>query len=273
LIAPRVLSIWMLAVVAGVFMGPFDTYSSLVLCQRTLFWAVISATSVVLSTVIRDMREHYLPNASDSLGEVLHVAGFTVLLSPVVYMLSLFYPLEILQGGTAPYVKVLGLVFMVASLFSALRLITAHPELLVASAPASGPAVAFDAFGMQAPTSENASEVAVEAPARLYERLPAGTTGMILHLSARDHFVDVELAGALISLRMRFSDAVAEMDGVAGMITHRSHWVAKEAITGVLREAGKMCLILETGRRVPVRRSAPTRLEDEGILARFNTSV
>jgi hypothetical protein len=219
------------------------------------------------------MREHYLPNASDSLGEVVHVAGFTVLLSPVVYMLSLFYPLEILQGGTAPYVKVLGLVFMVASLLSALRLITAHPELLVASAPASGPAVAFDAFGMQAPTSENASEVAVEAPARLYERLPAGTTGMILHLSARDHFVDVELAGALISLRMRFSDAVAEMDGVAGMITHRSHWVAKEAITGVLREEGKMYLILETGRRVPVSRSARTRLEDEGILARFNTSV
>ena len=57
------------------------------------------------------------------------------------------------------------------------------------------------------------------------------------------------------SLLMRFADAMAELDGVAGMQVHRSHWVAFAAVRGITRARGKTFLQLEDGRLVPVSRS------------------
>ena len=101
---------------------------------------------------------------------------------------------------------------------------------------------------------------------RLRRRLPMGMREPILHLSARDHFVDVETETALYSVRMRFADAVAEMDGVTGQATHRSHWVAVHAIRETKLEGGKLFVVLCNGTEVPVSRTFRPQLAEAGIL-------
>lgn len=101
---------------------------------------------------------------------------------------------------------------------------------------------------------------------RLYRRLPEGTDGEILRLTSEDHFVDVVTTDGTHRLRMRLADAIAELDTVEGLSTHRSHWVAREAIAGAEREGGRQFLVLVNGDRVPVSRTYKPVLEEAGLL-------
>ena len=101
---------------------------------------------------------------------------------------------------------------------------------------------------------------------RLYKRLPEGVEGPILHLTVRDHFVDVVTTDGTHTIRMRFADAVDEMEPVDGFCTHRSHWVNRDAVMGSVRENGRSFLELSNGTMVPVSRSYQNRLQDEGLL-------
>lgn len=102
----------------------------------------------------------------------------------------------------------------------------------------------------------------------LLKRLPAEARSRILRLSAADHVVRVVTDKGETELRMRFSDAVNEMDGVEGYCTHRSHWVAVEAISGTRREAGRWVVELCNGDEVPVSRKYQPDLEAAGLLKR-----
>ena len=68
------------------------------------------------------------------------------------------------------------------------------------------------------------------------------------------------------AIRLRFGDAIEEMDPVDGFCTHRSHWVARQAVSGAERERGKIFLRLENGDRVPVSRTYMPDLEEAGLL-------
>ena len=94
----------------------------------------------------------------------------------------------------------------------------------------------------------------VAAP-RLLQRLDQGKRGAVQHLSVRDHYVVVHTDHGQSTLLMRFADALAELDGLDGMRVHRSHWVARGAVTGQERIAGKLHLRLSDGKLVPVSRS------------------
>ncbi|MCA0873166.1 LytTR family transcriptional regulator [Seohaeicola saemankumensis] len=105
-----------------------------------------------------------------------------------------------------------------------------------------------------------------EEDPRLARRLPDDFEGPILRLAVRDHLVDVVTPKDTYRIRMRFADAIDEMDTVAGYCTHRSHWVARHAIAGVERETGRINLLLTNGDLVPVSRSYRPDLEEAGIL-------
>jgi DNA-binding LytR/AlgR family response regulator len=70
-----------------------------------------------------------------------------------------------------------------------------------------------------------------------------------------DHYVRAHgpEGSALILMRMR--DAVAELDGMAGLQVHRSWWVAREAVERVEKEGDRVRLRLVNGMTVPVARS------------------
>ena len=54
---------------------------------------------------------------------------------------------------------------------------------------------------------------------------------------------------------MRLGDAVTELEGIEGARTHRSWWVAREAVSRVAREDGRVRLVLVDGAQAPVSRA------------------
>jgi hypothetical protein len=90
---------------------------------------------------------------------------------------------------------------------------------------------------------------------RLLGRLPDEVAGDILHLSVRNHHVEVATVAGTTRLFMRFADALNELEGAEGFRVHRSHWVARKAVIGTERAKGRSFLRLTTGARVPVSRA------------------
>ena len=100
----------------------------------------------------------------------------------------------------------------------------------------------------------------------MLRRIPNALDDTVLHLSVQDHFADITTGAETVSVRMRFRDALDELDGLQGMRVHRSHWVAKSAIDGVEKEQARLFLKLVNGTRVPVSRNYRPVLEDAGLI-------
>lgn len=96
---------------------------------------------------------------------------------------------------------------------------------------------------------------APEQLARLAERLDPDVRGKVLHISGRDHYVDVQTAKGEAVLLMRFADAMAEVCPRDGDQIHRSHWVSWSAVESVERKGTKTNLILSCGKRIPVSKN------------------
>ncbi|WP_313453610.1 LytTR family DNA-binding domain-containing protein [Brevundimonas sp.] len=92
-------------------------------------------------------------------------------------------------------------------------------------------------------------------PARFLERLPLKLKGAAIQaVQAEDHYLRIHTDRGSDLILMRLSDAVEELEGLEGAQTHRSWWVAREAVRGVERGDGRAVLTLEGGLRAPVSR-------------------
>lgn len=127
-----------------------------------------------------------------------------------------------------------------AVVLPAVTLISAYwiqrAELSVsASAPASSP-----------------EDSAKAAAAALLAELPPAARGKILALKGEDHYVRVitDRGEGLVLARLR--DAAKDLDGVW---THRSFWVAKDAVQECRNDGARMRLRLLNGMEAPVARS------------------
>lgn len=63
---------------------------------------------------------------------------------------------------------------------------------------------------------------------------------------------------------MRLSDAIGAVEALEGAQTHRSWWVAKDAVTDVKKGDGRAVLILEGGVEAPVSRTYYPKLRSAG---------
>jgi hypothetical protein len=104
------------------------------------------------------------------------------------------------------------------------------------------------------------------AQPRLRNRLGPAFGGVILALESEDHYVRVHGTMGSDLVLMRLRDAIAEMDDVRGEQTHRSWWVARDAVAGVNRTGRNIDIILADGTQVPVARDSVDRLERIGFL-------
>jgi len=104
--------------------------------------------------------------------------------------------------------------------------------------------------------NSNAVSPEVQDPAtRFLRRLPLEVRGKLVRIEAQGHYLNVvtDKGQALILLRM--GEAMAEREGVAGLQTHRSHWVLLAGVSAHRRVQGKDFLILTDGAEVPVARA------------------
>ena len=139
-------------------------------------------------------------------------------------------------------------VFTVSAAMTVLNVLTARAR---AEAEAPAPAAAPSAPPM--------------GGSRFRERLSPRLRGAAIHaVEAEDHYLRVHTDRGSELILMRLADALAELEGVEGAQTHRSWWVAREAVTDVRRADGRATLTLKDGAQAPVSRSFAPALRAAG---------
>lgn len=117
----------------------------------------------------------------------------------------------------------------------------------------------------------NAAEIdsvaATKSEFRFLQRLsPKLHSAELYAVASDDHYLRVYTSAGEELILMRLSDALRELESVAGLQTHRSWWVANSAVAERQKQQGKMKLLLKSGLTVPVSRSFEKQVKD----ARFH---
>lgn len=128
------------------------------------------------------------------------------------------------------------------------------------------PGKAITAHAPNVPTHDVAP--AISNINRFAERLPLPLRQQtVIALQAEDHYLRVHLDnGHSTLILMRLSDAIAELPNDTGAQTHRSWWVAKDAVRGVIKAEGRATLTLDHSVDAPVSRSFYKALGEAGWL-------
>ncbi len=114
------------------------------------------------------------------------------------------------------------------------------------------------------PTETHAAPVGAPAP-RFLDRLPPRLRGARIHaVEAEDHYLRLHTSKGEDLILMRLSDAVAELEGIEGAQTHRSWWVARDAVEDARRGDGRATLTLRGGVEAPVSRAYAKALREAG---------
>ena len=247
------LLVWSLGSVLVALAGPFGTYGSMSFTQRLLFWGLVIVSSSFVSAGLRRLAARLVPDDRPWRRDGLVVGLMSVVFTPVVWTVDWAIAHE---PGSAP-LSFLRLMFFVACITIGVcamrRVIRTH----FVARPESAAPILEAASADAAPAAE---------PPRLIRRLPGSFDGRIIRLNVNDHRVMVVTTEGEYAIRLRFGDAVEEMDTVDGFCTHRSHWVARQAVQGAEKERGKTYLRLVNGDRVPVSRTYMPELEDAGLI-------
>ena len=90
----------------------------------------------------------------------------------------------------------------------------------------------------------------------------------LIYIKSEDHYLEVHTTIGSSLVKMRFSDAVAEL-GERGIQIHRSYWVATSHVTRSVRSGKRTVLRLTGDHKVPV--SVTHLLAVRAILARSRT--
>ncbi len=261
-----------LVLVAGVlgFLGPFGTYLQGDLVSRSYNWAILLFGAYVTA---RPMMEVWR-----WIARILHLPQ-----APLVFwgMILFSAPLAFLwKASGAPEANLIGgyaSIFSFTVLCSLLVMVVAWwaeraEASLTRDRTAEGPAVMASVSIGGAPTDRppggdpraraapaNSSTATPPFP-RLRARLSSSFTGDILALESEDHYVRVHGLRGSELLLIRLRDAIAELDGLPGEQTHRSWWVARDAVAAV-HARGRACEIkLTNGERALVARDSVERL-------------
>ena len=104
-----------------------------------------------------------------------------------------------------------------------------------------------------------------EPQSAFLDRLPPRLRGATLYaVEAEDHYLRVHTAKGSDLILFRFSDALGELAGLDGAQTHRSWWVARDAVRAVARGDGRATLTLDGGLKAPVSRAHAPALRAAG---------
>ncbi|MGQ0531850.1 MAG: LytTR family transcriptional regulator DNA-binding domain-containing protein [Caulobacteraceae bacterium] len=104
------------------------------------------------------------------------------------------------------------------------------------------------------------------APAvRFLERLPPKLRGAAIYaVSSEDHYLRLHTSNGSDLILMRLADAISELEGLEGAQTHRSWWVARDAVESLRRDNDRVTLVLKGGAEAPVSRPNVKPLRDAG---------
>ncbi len=220
------LSIWLFCSVLATAIGPLATWSIESPLIRFAFWAGVSMLGISIALTTRLLLRRLAPGLGRAWQTLLVGLAVGLILTPV----TLHLVGRLVSPGYAGMRPDWTLFFIV----------TAIPLL-----------VDFIRYFALRPPGAPAAQEPGERP-RLWHRLPKECHGEILHLSGRNHHVEVRTDQCKCRIRLRLRDAIAELDQIDGLCVHRSHWVAVAAIVGSEWNKRRPVLVLRDGTRVPV---------------------
>ncbi|MFK7753469.1 MAG: LytTR family DNA-binding domain-containing protein [Sedimentitalea sp.] len=242
------ISVWALFSCLVAIAGPFGTYEALSFPVRLVYWPLVIGASAIIGTAVYRFVALQLESDRIYLHSVLMVGAMTLVFTPMLWaMTHAFLPPE--AGDTPTMFLLAGYVAAVSGVVCGIRHFLFGHKALVAP---------YKREEVPAPVTD--------VQPRLLRRLPQDFKAPILRLSVQDHFVEVVSSQTAHTVRMRFGDAIEEMEGCEGYCTHRSHWVAADAVAGVEREGGRVQLRLSNGDKVPVSRTYRTDLQAAGVI-------
>ena len=225
--------------------GPFGTVTLYSWDVRLLFWAILLGASVYACHFLRPL----VARATGEVRPLVYEIIVTLLMVCVVWLIAmglerLFAPL-----ARAPFHSPAQVAGYVALTLALLHLVVRNwPEGRARPAPADP----------EVPTAE--------LPVPFLRRRLPDPTDPVTRLEADGHFVIVTTREGSHRLRMRLADAVGEMQGVEGIMTHRSHWVVTDEVERAERDGVKVWLVTRCGDRVPVSRTYQPEVEAAGLL-------
>ncbi len=246
-VSPLALGGMAVAIMVLTVAGPFGTFADFDLPKRFAYWAVVVASTYVLG-------EGLITFVSELLRPALPAYWPRLLLAALLGSVPI--ALVVILTGMGFYQKVSA--EMVLSQFFYVAVVT----LTIA--------VVLGIIGQTARQAQAAPAVAVmeDAPPRrpaILDRVPAPQRGELLALIVEDHYVDIVTSRGKTLVLMRLADAIREAEPVEGLQIHRSHWVARSAVTRAVRVEGKLLLELSNGLRLPVSRSALAEVKAAGL--------
>ncbi len=213
------------AILAGMA-GPFGTYEALAPVQRHIYWLLIVFGTAFAGHATGTAVEHALAKLGISAVPRLLVAALLAA------------------------VPVFGVVVLVLLVFSfrpdaadTLTLFLQSFAVVGGVTLATSPTARFC----------RARNERAQTP-RLIMRLPVAKRGRLVRLQAQDHYVEVVTTQGQTLVPMRFRDAIAETLPEPGRQIHRSHWVARHAVSGRCRVSGRSGLRLSDGSFIPIGR-------------------
>lgn len=101
---------------------------------------------------------------------------------------------------------------------------------------------------------------------RILRHLPPRLGKDLLCLSMEDHYVRLHTVGGSVLVLMSLGQAMEELGDIDGLQVHRSWWVARHAVTGVVEDGRNLRLRLKGGLEAPVSRASVARLRHAGWL-------
>lgn len=250
--SPTPVIAWVLISALIAYSGPFGTYSGYPLLQRTLYWSVVVAISIIGGVITRVIVQRRLRGHSYWISALLTSALMALVLAGPLTVFTAFMVSDTDQHIPG-FAQMMFFVFIVAVGISAFR-------TLLSPVPEAGQED-------QSPPADDDGEMP-----RLLARVDAALRGDVIRLAVYDHYVSLVTPAGEAKLLMRFSDAIAELEGVDGLQVHRSHWVAVPAVVGADCTGGRVFLKMADGAQVPVSRNFRPDVEARGLLERAPTS-
>lgn len=114
-----------------------------------------------------------------------------------------------------------------------------------------------------APAVKSAPKPHLNTP--FLDRLTPRLRDSVLYaVEAQDHYLRVHTDKRSDLILLRLADAIGELSAVEGAQTHRSWWVARQAVQSVKRRDGRATLTLKGGIIAPVSRTQATVLRQQG---------
>ncbi len=230
-------------VVLGVI-GPFGSFFNDVLIVRVAYWAgAFVVCGLVLGLAFRLLapRAHeagvpawaWIPAMALVVG--IPLAGVTRLMAA-----ALWPAIRQSVGPIEWYGQTVLVCLVYVALYGLLRLRTA---------PAGSPPGSLES----------------KAP-RILRRLPPRLGQDLLCLSMEDHYVRLHTVQGSALVLMSLSQAIEEVGELEGLQVHRSWWVARRAVEGVIEDGRKLRIRLKGGLEAPVSRASVPRLRAAGWL-------